>query len=109
MVAAITSGQRDCAGMVTNYVSTTRARGAWPPVTAAPTSAVPRLAAPTEAATSAAADAPAGCTTTRSGSCIRGGEFCPRASEGATGNDGQGVTYVCRDSNSNGHLHWETP
>lgn len=51
----------------------------------------------------------AGCTTTRSGSCIQGGEFCPAANEGTDGTDAAGDTYVCQDSNGNGHPHWELP
>jgi hypothetical protein len=41
------------------------------------------------------------CTQTSSGSCIRGGEFCPNADDGQYGYDAQGRRYICRDR------HWE--
>jgi hypothetical protein len=43
------------------------------------------------------------CTRTSSGSCIRGGEFCPAADAGQYGWDAKGHKYICR------HGHWETP
>jgi hypothetical protein len=49
------------------------------------------------------------CTTTSSGTCIRGGEFCPTADEGTTGTDGAGRTYFCEDKTGSGRDHWETP
>jgi hypothetical protein len=45
------------------------------------------------------------CTTTSSGSCIRGGEFCPQADYGMTGYDANGTTYVCTGDRT--HPHWE--
>ncbi len=52
---------------------------------------------------------PATCTTTSSGSCIRGGEFCPTADEGQSGTDADGRTYICEDKTASGRDHWETP
>jgi len=49
------------------------------------------------------------CTTTSSGTCIRGGEFCPTADDGTTGTDADGRTYVCEDKTGSGRDHWETP
>jgi len=46
------------------------------------------------------------CTTTSSGTCIRGGEFCPQASYGQTGYDASGDAYVCTGDAT--HPHWET-
>lgn len=43
------------------------------------------------------------CTTTSSGSCIRGGEFCPSSKAGQFGWDAQGHKYICRDG------HWRVP
>jgi len=81
-----------CGDVLGNYIDTLRAGLPWPPTASS---------APPVATTS--------CTTTRSGSCIQGGEFCPAASEGTDGTDAAGDTYMCRDSNSNGHPHWELP
>lgn len=47
------------------------------------------------------------CTLTSSGSCIRGGEFCPQADYGQSGWDGSGRRYVCTGDAT--HPHWETP
>lgn len=44
------------------------------------------------------------CTTTSSGSCIRGGAFCPQASYGQVGYDAYGNQYVC--SGDRTHPHW---
>lgn len=46
-----------------------------------------------------------GCTTTSSGSCMRGGEFCPQADYGMTGYDASGTAYTC--SGDRTHPHWE--
>jgi hypothetical protein len=46
------------------------------------------------------------CTTTSSGSCIQGGEFCPQAYYGMTGYDAYGDAYVCTGDTT--HPHWET-
>jgi hypothetical protein len=43
------------------------------------------------------------CTTTSSGTCIKGGQFCPNAKDGQYGYDGEGRTYICRDD------HWRVP
>jgi hypothetical protein len=48
-----------------------------------------------------------GCTTTASGSCIRGGQFCPKAKYGQSGYDANGTRYVC--SGDATHPHWQTP
>lgn len=45
------------------------------------------------------------CTTTSSGSCIQGGEFCPQADYGLTGYDADGTAYVCKGDET--HPHWE--
>jgi hypothetical protein len=47
------------------------------------------------------------CTHTSSGSCIRGGEFCPQASYGMTGWDAENRHYVCQGDHT--HPHWELP
>jgi predicted secreted protein len=47
------------------------------------------------------------CTTTSSGSCIQGGEFCPQADYGQSGWDASGRRYVCTGDTV--HPHWETP
>ncbi len=44
------------------------------------------------------------CTRTSSGSCIRGGEFCPKADYNHVGHDAQGRRYVCKGNRS--HPHW---
>jgi hypothetical protein len=47
------------------------------------------------------------CTRTSSGSCIRGGQFCPRAKYGKSGWDARGRRYVCKGNRS--HPHWMKP
>ncbi|MFC6044511.1 hypothetical protein ACFP8W_11775 [Nocardioides hankookensis] len=47
------------------------------------------------------------CTHTSSGSCIRGGQFCPQSKYGRSGWDAQGRRYVCKGSRS--HPHWMRP
>ena len=47
------------------------------------------------------------CTKTSSGSCIRGGQFCPQASYGRSGWDARGRRYVCKGDRS--HPHWMLP
>ncbi len=47
------------------------------------------------------------CTRTSSGTCIRGGQFCPQASYGDSGWDAQGRRYVCRGDHT--HPHWMKP
>ncbi|MEZ0580405.1 hypothetical protein [Nocardioides sp. MH1] len=47
------------------------------------------------------------CTRTSSGSCIRGGEFCPQASYGHSGWDARGRRYVCKGDRT--HPHWMRP
>jgi hypothetical protein len=63
-----------------------------------------RLAVPAPRTTSAARTA---CTTTSSGSCIRGGQFCPKAKYGQSGYDASGTRYVCSGDSS--HPHWLAP
>ncbi|MGZ4498414.1 MAG: hypothetical protein ACXVWZ_13155, partial [Nocardioides sp.] len=70
-------------------------------LTAAPVQA---LAAP---APHAAVDRHHACTHTSSGSCIRGGEFCPQASYGHSGWDARGRRYVCKGDHT--HPHWMLP
>lgn len=55
------------------------------------------------------AAAPASCTLTGSGTCIRGGEFCPSADEGQPGTDAEARTYICQDKTHTGRDHWESP
>lgn len=45
------------------------------------------------------------CTRTSSGTCIRGGEFCPAAKYGKHGWDAAGRRYTCKGSHA--HPHWE--
>ena len=47
------------------------------------------------------------CTHTSSGSCIRGGQFCPKAKYGKSGWDAKGRRYVCKGNRS--HPHWMKP
>ena len=44
------------------------------------------------------------CTHTSTGTCIRGGQFCPQASYGHAGWDAQGRRYVCKGDRV--HPHW---
>ncbi|WP_300678963.1 hypothetical protein [Nocardioides sp.] len=67
----------------------------------------PVATAPTNAATTthaAVVTAKHSCTRTSSGSCIRGGQFCPRASYGKSGYDAKGRRYKCKGSRT--HPHW---
>jgi hypothetical protein len=68
------------------------------------------VAAPSVAHAVPSADATASvqaCTRTSSGSCIRGGQFCPQASYGRSGWDAQGRRYVCKGNRT--HPHWMRP
>lgn len=47
------------------------------------------------------------CTRTSSGSCIRGGEFCPQSKYHHSGWDAKGRRYVCKGNHT--HPHWEKP
>jgi hypothetical protein len=47
------------------------------------------------------------CTTTASGSCIAGGQFCPQAKYGLSGWDASGRRYVCTGDST--HPHWMVP
>jgi hypothetical protein len=63
---------------------------------------------PTHQRTEPAAPPPVqhhGCTTTSSGSCIHGGEFCPQDSYGRTGYDAYGNALTCTGDRT--HPHWE--
>jgi len=44
------------------------------------------------------------CTKTSSGTCIKGGQFCPKAKYKKAGYDAKGRKYVCKGSSS--HPHW---
>lgn len=55
--------------------------------------------------TSSPTDASQGCTTTSSGSCIKGGEFCKQSFYGQTGTDAEGRRYTCTGDHT--HPHWE--
>jgi hypothetical protein len=55
--------------------------------------------------TPAAAPVQHSCTTTSSGSCIRGGQFCPQASYGKLGYDAGGDTHTCTGDAT--HPHWQ--
>jgi hypothetical protein len=65
------------------------------------------LATPAGVGAAAAADTAAPvvkCTKTSSGSCIRGGQFCPQSSYGKAGYDAVGRRYVCKGDRV--HPHW---
>lgn len=47
------------------------------------------------------------CTLTASGTCIQGGQFCPKAKYGESGWDANGRRYVCTGDSS--HPHWMKP
>ena len=47
------------------------------------------------------------CTRTSSGSCIKGGQFCPQSSYGHAGYDAQGRRYICKGDHT--HPHWMLP
>ena len=66
------------------------------------TTTTPRAATPTKAPSAPASHA---CTTTSSGSCIQGGQFCRQALYGQTGYDGSGRKYTCTGDHT--HPHWE--
>ena len=44
------------------------------------------------------------CTKTSSGTCIKGGQFCPKAKYKKTGIDAKGRKYVCKGDRD--HPHW---
>jgi hypothetical protein len=47
------------------------------------------------------------CTHTSSGTCIRGGQFCPKAKYGQSGWDAYNRRYVCKGNHT--HPHWMKP
>lgn len=47
------------------------------------------------------------CTRTSSGTCIRGGQFCPQSKYGRSGWDARGRRYVCKGNRT--HPHWMLP
>ena len=47
------------------------------------------------------------CTRTSSGTCIRGGQFCPQAKWHKSGWDARGRRYVCKGDRV--HPHWMIP
>jgi hypothetical protein len=55
-------------------------------------------------AESASAVSAVACTKTSSGTCIKGGQFCPKAKKKKAGYDAKGRRYVCKSSK--GTLHW---
>ncbi len=63
--------------------------------------------ADTELAASHVALARHSCTHTSSGSCIRGGQFCPKRSYKKSGWDAKGRRYICKGSRT--HPHWMKP
>lgn len=71
--------------------------------TAAPSSAAISHPATTNTTTAVAGR----CTLTSTHHCIRGGQFCPRASYGHSGWDAAGRRYVCKGDRS--HPHWMRP
>lgn len=76
--------------------------------TPSPTPARTVAPAPTRRAVIATTAAPAprtSCTTTSSGTCIQGGQFCPQAKYGTTGYDANGRAYVCTGDTT--HPHWQ--
>lgn len=56
-------------------------------------------------------DAPASakhaCTKTSSGTCIKGGQFCPKKKYGNFGWDAKGKKWKCKGNHS--HPHWMKP
>lgn len=46
----------------------------------------------------------ASCTKTSSGTCIKGGQFCPKSKYKQTGIDAKGRKYVCKGDKN--HPHW---
>jgi hypothetical protein len=70
------------------------------------------LGAPALATADAATAAPSvlarhACTKTSTGHCIKGGQFCPKASYGHAGYDAQGRKYICKGNHT--HPHWMLP
>lgn len=53
------------------------------------------------------ADPTHACTTTASGTCIQGGQFCPQAKYGQSGWDDEGRRYECTGDSD--HPHWMIP
>lgn len=47
------------------------------------------------------------CTRTSSGTCIRGGQFCPQSKYRQSGWDAAGRRYVCKGDRT--HPHWMRP
>lgn len=72
------------------------------PSASSSSSAMSPTAPPSSTSTTAATHP---CTRTSSGSCIKGGEFCPAADYGQTGYDAEGRAWVCEGDSS--HPHWE--
>ena len=69
--------------------------------------ATPATAGTTPSSERAAASLAHPCTRTSSGTCIRGGQFCPQRSYGRSGWDAQGRRYVCKGNRT--HPHWMRP
>lgn len=85
--------------------STTATEASPTPTATATTASPPASATPTATATTPTAPATHACTRTSSGSCIRGGEFCPTADYGQTGYDANGDPLTCEGDTT--HPRWE--
>ncbi|MDQ1106484.1 hypothetical protein [Nocardioides zeae] len=59
------------------------------------------------AAPAAPAAAAASCTKTSSGTCIKGGQFCPKKSYGKSGYDKNHKRWVCKGDRN--HPKWTKP
>lgn len=68
--------------------------------------ASPALSPALSPAAYAAAPA-ASCTKTSSGTCIKGGQFCPKASYGKSGYDKNHKRWVCKGDRN--HPRWTKP
>lgn len=66
---------------------------------------VSELVVPAPAPTTQPAAPPQSCTTTSSGTCIQGGEFCRQDEYGTYGYDANGTRYTCTGDPT--HPHWE--
>lgn len=98
----LATAQHDIA---TNWYAAFQQYVATAPAPATTQAAPPPAPAPAPATTGAPPAQPQGCTTTSSGSCIRGGEFCPQSKYGQVGYDAAGDEYTCTGDAV--HPHWE--
>jgi len=65
------------------------------------------VASPAVGPAAHAAPPPPACTKTSSGTCIKGGQFCPKASYGKSGYDKNHKRWVCKGDRS--HPKWTKP